>query len=178
MDGTCAVTSRTAVAGGTVIDPQVFMALVRRMGKEVSDSLGLLMERVPDRRPRGDIRARIMGMHMPGGAGFTGGSDQREAMFTVRVSSDGVKDGERTNDNRIGAAAAAVMEALEGRSASYTPKTTPPESEPEGVHVLSVTRVSLDTEINEEFVPSGAVILTASCTIVRDTGRGMLPIPA
>ena len=158
--GTYATTSATAVAGSTIVDPQIFLALVRHACRQIPNTVRFYLDNTPIKRPIGsDVWAR------------------RACSFVMRVFSDGVNDGQRTNDNRLGGVAAQIIAALTGRSFTYTPKTTPPESEPEGVHVLMVGDVGLQTEVDEAFTPAGSLMLTAQCTIVRDTGRGMLTIP-
>ena len=177
--GTYATTSATAVAGSTIVDPQIFLALVRHACRQIPNTVRFYLDNTPIKRPIGsDVWARLVAMDLPAaGDGHVGGSDQRACSFVMRVFSDGVNDGQRTNDNRLGGVAAQIIAALTGRSFTYTPKTTPPESEPEGVHVLMVGDVGLQTEVDEAFTPAGSLMLTAQCTIVRDTGRGMLTIP-
>ncbi len=168
-------TATTGTHASCVIDPQVFEALVRHACKQIPGSVHMLMDNVPTRRPATDVRARLGVMDMPtGDVGHVGGTDTRPATFEIHVESDGAKNNSATSDNRLSAACAAIMAALEGRTFTYTPHA----SEPTGAHTLEVVRVGYAGDEAGVFIPASSRVLTAACVITRIAGRSMIDSPS
>lgn len=169
------ITIGPRVTGLTCIDDQVFYAMVRKLCLSVDpDVVHMYMDNqeLGDRVP--DVYAQLVEMgldQVPDSA--MAGADTRGFSFSVYVAHRGFENGQLTNINRMGAAVAAIVLALEGRAVTHAGAT-----EADGDHHLEVVRVGRGTIRTDEFTPAGMVQITATGTITRTTGNSMLAMPA
>jgi len=170
------ITIGPAVSGLTVIDDQVFAAMIRKLCKSVPAAVvHMYMDNQQLGQSVPDIYAQLIDYgfdDVPDGA--MQGNDARPMRFTVMVASRGWENGLRTNDNRLGAAAAQIALVLEGKSVTHAGALPA-----DGDHDLQVTRVGRGSiSDGQTFTPASVVQITATGFISRTTGNSMLAMPA
>lgn len=172
------ITETSRQTGVSVVDDQVVGMLVHAAMKEIPDTVRFYMEnQVAPIEPSADVWAQLNGWEYDPSPGSLPGADIRPIAIVVMIHSDGVVNGQETNDNMHTGAVATITAALLGRGFVATNQTDPPDNEPEGEHTLEITgcrRQSLD---DTSFRPAGVTQLTFTGNVVRTMGDGMLAIP-